>query len=71
MKKLIIHVTDCHGCGKAIYGDKVQGYWYDGEMGDIAGAVQFLIDLGFINPEDVCIFEDDEFYKHVELKNEV
>lgn len=65
--KLIIHETDCHGSGKFYYNGKWDYYSYDDEYGDIRAAVQGLIDIGFINVEDVAIFTDeDELYKMVE-----
>ena len=66
---LIIHETDCHGCGNVIYGDKVRSYTYDdGSMGDAKGAVEGLIEIGFINPNDVTIIEGDEIYQHLNIK---
>lgn len=57
MKKLIIHETDCHGCGTICYDGHTQYYAYDDEMGDLRGAVNALIDIGFIDPESVEIFD--------------
>ena len=70
--KLIIHETDCHGCGNVYYNGKCGYYAYDDEWGDVRRAVEKLIDIGFINREDVVIFDnDEEVYKMVEkgLKN--
>lgn len=67
--KLIIHETDCHGCGAIYYNGKCEGYSYDdGEWGDVRRTVEKLIDIGFINKEDVAVFEDgdDIIYKIVE-----
>lgn len=66
--KLIIQETDCHGCGVIYYNGKCEGYCYDdGEWGDVRRTVEKLIDIGFINEEDVAIFEDDDvIYKMVE-----
>ena len=66
--KLIIHETDCHGCGAIYYYGKCHFYSYDdGEWGDVRRTVEKLIDIGFINEEDVAIFEDgDTIYKMVE-----
>ena len=66
MSKLYIHETDCHGCGNVIYEDKVRSYAYDdGEFGDAKATVQALIDIGFINPEDVVIIEGDDIYDYL------
>ena len=59
MKKLFINETDSHGCGIVCYNGKVEWYSYDDPMGDICSAVQFLIDLGFIDPDSVEIFNDE------------
>ena len=68
-KKLIIHETDCHGCGFVIYNGHVVSYTYDdGYFGDVASTVQALIDIGFINKDDVKIFEGDDLYKLIEEK---
>ena len=64
--KLIIHETDCHGCGYVIYNGKTRYYSYDGGIGDVRTVVQELIDIGFIDIEDVVILEDDEIYEIVE-----
>lgn len=66
--KLIIHETNCHGCGNIYYDGTFDTYTYDdGEWGDIRRAVEKLIDIGFINRYDVEIFEDNEdIYKLVE-----
>ena len=61
-KKLIIHETDCHGCGRVYYNGKSTHYAYDGEAGDLKSAVLALISLGFIDASDVAIFEDDAIY---------
>jgi hypothetical protein len=66
MSKLYIHETDCHGCGNIIYEDKVRSYTYDdGEFGDARATVKALIDLGFINPDDVVFIEGDEIYDYL------
>lgn len=66
--KLIIHETDCHGGGYIYYKDKCDNYTYDdGEWGDVRRTVEKLIEIGFVNAEDVAIFEDGEtIYKMVE-----
>ena len=67
--QLIIHETDCHGQGNVIYGDQVRSYSYDdGGLGDAKGAVEGLIDIGFIDPNDVTIIEGDEIYQHLNIK---
>lgn len=68
-KKLIIHETDCHGCGTIVYNGHVESYSYDDSyFGDVASTVQALIDIGFINKDDVKIFKGDDFYKFAEDK---
>ena len=54
---LIIHETDCHGCGTVYYDGTHLQYSYDDEMGNIRGAVEFLISIGFIDPESVVMFD--------------
>lgn len=68
--KLIIHETDCHGGGNVYYNGKLDNYTYDdGEWGDVKATVQKLIDIGFIKPEDVIIFENEaELYELVEKR---
>lgn len=70
MSKLIIHQTDSHGSGKYLYNGKVESYYYDGDPGDMAAAVQALINIGFIKSEDVMIIEDDEIYKYLNFDKE-
>ncbi len=62
MAKLIIHETDCHGCGTVYYNGASTKYAYD-DVGDIKSAVQVLLDIGFLNENDVEIFEDDKIYE--------
>lgn len=58
--KLIIHETDCHGCGYVHYNGTTKYYSYDdGAFGDVRATVQELIDIGFIKPEEVVIFDGD------------
>ena len=66
--KLIIHETDCHGGGYIYYNGKCEDYIYDdGKWGDVKSTVEALIEIGFINYEDVVIFtNDDNIYKYVE-----
>lgn len=67
MSKLIIHETDSHGCGNFYYDGRTDWYAYDDEMGDIKGAVEALIDIGFIKAEDVLIFDDHtNIYKFID-----
>lgn len=62
-EKLIIHETDHHGCGTVIYKGNTDTYSYDDELtGDIRAAVQFLIDIGFIDENEVRIIEGDDIY---------
>jgi len=66
MSKLYIHETDCHGCGNIIYKNTVREYTYDdGEFGNMRIAVKALIDLGFINPDDVVFIDGDEIYDYL------
>ena len=58
MKMLIIHETDCHGCGIVYYKGMETSYTYDDENGDIRRAVDFLIRIGFIDPNTVAIYDD-------------
>ena len=66
--KLIIHETDCHGGGYIYYNGKCEDYMYDdGKWGDVKSTVEALVEIGFINYEDVVIFtNDDNIYKYVE-----
>lgn len=61
--KLIIHETDCHGGGWVYYNKSFTPYSYEDETGDIRAAVEELIRLGFIEPEQVVIFEEEELYQ--------
>lgn len=65
--KLIIHELDCHGCGKVHYNGKTESYSCDDSyLGDVKCTVEGLIDIGFINKEDVLIFDENneaEMYK--------
>ena len=59
MPKLIIHETDSHGGGAIYYKGNTYNYAYDdSRCGDIMLAVSFLIEIGFINKEDVLCFFD-------------
>ena len=67
--KLIIHETDCHGCGVIKYGDNVVRYTYDdGCFGDVRNTVENLIDIGFIDADRVVVFEEDEIYEHLDIE---
>jgi hypothetical protein len=59
--KLIIHETDPHGGGYIYYNGKCDSYCYDdGAWGDVRATVQELIEIGFINADDVVILDDEE-----------
>ena len=66
-KKLFIHQTDYHGQGYyGIIGEKETYNSYsfeDDDTGDIVRAVNALINIGFINPEDVLYMEEMEVYE--------
>lgn len=66
--KLIIHETNCHGEGFIHYNDTTEYYCYDdGSWGDVKTTVKKLIDIGFINKDDVVIFDNPyDVYKIVE-----
>ena len=67
-KKLFIHQTDYHGQGYfGIIGERktYDSYSYEDETGDIARAVNTLINIGFINPEDVLYIEGMEIYDYL------
>ena len=65
-KKLIIHQTDIHGSGNIYHNGKTHYYSYDDETGDVGAAVRTLIDIGFIEEDDVCFIEGDEIYEMIE-----
>lgn len=62
MHKLIVHETDCHGSGYICFDGRGFHYSYDDEYGNVRGAVQGLIELGFIKEEDVIFLDGDEIY---------
>lgn len=66
--KLIIHETDCHGCGFIHYNGRTEDYSYDdGVYGDVKTTIEQLIKIGFINSEDVAIFTGhNQVYELVE-----
>ena len=67
--KLIIHETNCHGCGVVVYNGKVEEYSYDDESwGDIKIAVEKLIEIGLINSNDVVIFDSENSIYDVVMK---
>ena len=55
---LIIHEIDCHGNGNVYYKGCEYYYSHHNEMGDIRRAVDFLIAIGFIDPETIAIYDD-------------
>ena len=66
MSKLIIHETDGHGSGMVHYKGKTIDYYYE-DLGDVRRIVETLIDMGFINKEDVLIFDnyENDIYKYL------
>ena len=64
-RKLYIYETNCHGEGNVIYEGQVHYYSYDGVSGDVKAAVQALIEIGFINPDDVVFIDGDEIYDYL------
>lgn len=67
--QLIIHETDCHGCGNIIYGNEVRSYTYDdGCFGDARATIEELIKIGFIDGNRVTVIEGDEIYLHLNIK---
>lgn len=62
---LIIHETDCHGCGTVYFNGVQDHYTYD-DVGDVRQVVELLIGLGFINPEDVRIYDDGTIYEELD-----
>lgn len=69
MSKLIIHETDPHGNGMVHYEGQTKEYCYDdGELGDVRRTVEVLIEMGFIDKENVLIFDkyDNDIYKYLE-----
>lgn len=71
--KLFIHETNYHGEG--VFGiigmpESYREYSYeDSDTGDIWVAVQSLIDIGFINEEDVLFIHDNEIYNYLKDEN--
>lgn len=63
MRKLIVHETDVHGNGYVQYNGNGFDYSYDSEYGNVRGAVWGLIELGFIERDDVLFIDGDEIYE--------
>lgn len=71
--KLIIHETDSHGGGTLYFNGTTVHYAYDdSRCGDIGLAVNFLIEIGFIDEKDVLLFcdcgekdSDDNIYHYL------
>ena len=69
-KKLIIHETDCHGCGNVYFDGKCASYSYDDSYyGDLRLAVKALQELGVPFGCEVEIYDGDEIYKVVAERN--
>ena len=66
MRKLIVHETDIHGNGYVQFNGNGFAYWSDGDCGNARAVIEELIKIGFINEEDVLIFEEEEIYEFLE-----
>ena len=67
--KLIIHETDCHGCGCIVYNGQVLPYAYDdGCFGDARATIEELIKIGFVDADRVVIFKENEIYDHLDIE---
>lgn len=66
MRKLIVHETDIHGSGYVQFNGNGFAYWSDGDYGNARAVIEELIKIGFINEEDVLIFEEEEIYEILE-----
>ena len=67
--KLIIHEIDRQGCGYVAYNGEVEEYACDDEnWGNIKTAVEKLIEIGLINPNDVVIFDSENSIYDVVMK---
>ena len=68
-KKLFIHETDYHGQGYfGIIGEKntFSPYSYeDCDTGDVSTVVQALVNIGFINFDDVLFIDGTEIYNYL------
>lgn len=62
MSKLIVHETDCHGCGAVYYNGQSTLYAYDLNA-DMRSAVEVLIELGILKEKDVIILKGEEIYE--------
>lgn len=62
MRKLIVHETDIHGNGYVQYNGSGFHYLYDDE-GNAKVIIEELINIGFINEDDVLFLDGDEIYE--------
>lgn len=62
--KLYIHETDDHGEGYIICENRVQYYSYD-DTADMRVAVEELINIGFIDPDNIVIIKGEEIYNYL------
>ena len=62
MRKLIVHEIDIHGNGYVQFNGSGFHYYYE-DSGDVKAVIKNLIDIGFINKDDVLFIDDDEIYK--------
>lgn len=73
-KKLVIHETDPEGRGYfGVLGEGSNFRFYnfeDEETGDILTAVRNLINVGFINRDDVLFLKDKDIYNYLKEKEE-
>ena len=71
-KKLVIHETDPEGCGYfGVLGEGSNFRFYNfEETGDILTAVRNLINVGFINRDDVLFLKDKDIYNYLKEKEE-
>lgn len=73
-KKLVIHETDPEGYGYfGVLGEGSNFRFYnfeDEETGDILTAVRNLINVGFINRDDVLFLKDKDIYNYLKEKEE-
>lgn len=73
-KKLVIHETDPEGCGYfGVLGEGSNFRFYnfeDEETGDMWPAVKNLINVGFINRDDVLFLKDKDIYNYLKEKEE-
>lgn len=65
--KLIIHETDCHGCGTVYYNGECRDYSYDdGELGDIKCSLMALQKMGVPLGCEVEIYEGHDIYPAID-----